>query len=89
MPLFVLDPYFFAPLRAQELPHRMQFLLESLEALAANIAKLGSRLVVVSGKSTEQIPELVLPPPSDGSAGQAARITTTTGEARRDRKSVV
>jgi len=59
VPLFVLDPYFFAPLRAQELPHRMQFLLESLEALAANIAKLGSRLVVVSGKSTEQIPELV------------------------------
>ena len=30
IPLFVLDPYFFAPARARRLPHRMQFLLESL-----------------------------------------------------------
>lgn len=30
LPLFILDPYFFAPDRAQGLPHRMQFLLESL-----------------------------------------------------------
>jgi len=27
IPLFVLDPHFFAPARARELPHRMQFLL--------------------------------------------------------------
>ena len=40
IPVFVLDPFFFAPNRAQELPHRMQFLLESLQSLAANIARL-------------------------------------------------
>ncbi|MBT6431623.1 MAG: hypothetical protein HOK28_00935, partial [Deltaproteobacteria bacterium] len=27
IPVFVIDPYFFSPERAQELPHRMQFLL--------------------------------------------------------------
>ena len=37
VPLCVLDPYCFAPERARELPHRMQFLLESLAALAANL----------------------------------------------------
>jgi deoxyribodipyrimidine photo-lyase len=36
IPLFVLDPYFFAPSRARELPHRMQFLLESLRSLEQN-----------------------------------------------------
>ena len=58
IPLFVLDPYFFAPERAQEIPHRIQFLLESLAELAEAIVKLGSRLVVVPGKSTEVVPEL-------------------------------
>ncbi|MFO0678378.1 MAG: deoxyribodipyrimidine photo-lyase [Polyangiaceae bacterium] len=58
IPLFVLDPYFFAPSRAAELPHRMQFLLESLESLAANLAHVGSRLVVVAGKSTEVVPRV-------------------------------
>ncbi len=58
VPLFVLDPYFFAPERAQALPHRMQFLLESLEALQANLAHLGSRLLMVAGKSTEIVPAL-------------------------------
>ncbi len=58
IPVFVLDPYFFAPERAQRIPHRIQFLLESLTELAATIAKLGSRLIVVEGKSTEVIPEL-------------------------------
>lgn len=56
IPLFVLDPYFFAPERARELPHRMQFLLESLRALEERIAQLGSRLVVVAGKSIELVP---------------------------------
>lgn len=59
IPLFVLDPYFFAPARARELPHRMQFLLDSLEALAAAIAACGSRLLVVEGKSVEVVPRLV------------------------------
>lgn len=58
IPLFVLDPYFFAPPRARELPHRMQFLLDSLRALEAELAARGSRLLVVEGKSTEVVPRL-------------------------------
>lgn len=58
IPLFVLDPYFFAPERAGELPHRMQFLLESLKALEADLAHLGSRLVVVPGRSVDVVPQL-------------------------------
>lgn len=56
--LFVLDPYFFAAERAQEFPHRAQFLLESLKALHDNIAHLGSRLFVVAGRSVEVVPEV-------------------------------
>ncbi len=59
IPLFVLDPYFFAPERACKLPHRMQFLLDSLRALAANIDALGSQLLMVSGRSIDIIPRLV------------------------------
>jgi deoxyribodipyrimidine photo-lyase len=58
VPLFVLDPYFFAPARAAALPHRMQFLLDGLVELAARIAALGSRLVVVPGRSVEVVPRL-------------------------------
>jgi len=58
IPLFVLDPYFFAPERARLLPHRMQFLLESLVELESRIAALGSSLVVVAGRSTEVVPRL-------------------------------
>ncbi|MCU0693408.1 MAG: DNA photolyase family protein [Polyangiaceae bacterium] len=58
IPLFVLDPYFFAPTRARELPHRMQFLLDSLRGLEAAIAARGSRLLVVEGKSVEVVPRL-------------------------------
>lgn len=58
VPVFVLDPYFFAPDRARQIPHRIQFLLESLVSLQQNLAALGSRLVVVQGKSTELVPEL-------------------------------
>ncbi len=58
IPLFVLDPYFFAPARARELPHRMQFLLDSLRTLEANLLARGSRLVAVSGKSVEVVPRL-------------------------------
>lgn len=56
--LFVLDPYFFAPARAAELPNRMQFLLASLRALEANIAHRGSELICVRGKSTEVVPAI-------------------------------
>lgn len=58
VPLFVLDPYFFAPARAQQLPYRMQFLLESLAALQKNIEHLGSRLLLVAGKSVNVVPQL-------------------------------
>ncbi|MBX3187014.1 MAG: deoxyribodipyrimidine photo-lyase [Labilithrix sp.] len=58
VPLFVVDPYFFAPARARELPHRMQFLLASIEALGESIEALGSRLLVVSGKSVEIVPRV-------------------------------
>ena len=58
VPLFVLDPFFFAPARARELPHRMQFLRESLVALEQNIAHLGSRLVVVAGRAVDEVPKL-------------------------------
>lgn len=58
IPLFVLDPYFFAKERARELPHRMKFLLESLQALSDNLSHRGSRLVVVRGKSTSVVPAL-------------------------------
>ena len=56
--VFVVDPYFFEPERAQKLPHRMQFLLESLEALQKNIAHLGGELLLVRGKSIDVIPEI-------------------------------
>ncbi len=59
IPLFVIDPYFFAPERAQELPHRMQFLLESIDSLARNVQALGSKLLLVKGRSIEVVPRLV------------------------------
>ena len=58
IPVFVLDPYFFSPERAAELPHRMQFLLDGLHALAKNIEHKGSELICVEGKSIDVIPEL-------------------------------
>lgn len=58
IPLFVLDPFFFDPERAREMPHRMQFLLESLGELAEGIAAKGSRLLLVEGRSVDVVPEL-------------------------------
>jgi deoxyribodipyrimidine photo-lyase len=58
VPLFVLDPVFFAPERARPIAHRIQFLLESLAELADGIVRLGSRLVVVRGAAIEVVPEL-------------------------------
>ena len=58
IPLFVLDPFFFAPDRAAGLPHRMQLLLESLAALAANLERLGSRLMLLEGRSSEWVPRV-------------------------------
>lgn len=58
IPVFVMDPFFFTPERARKLPHRMQFLLEALETLAAGIAQLGSRLLLVEDRSVDVIPRL-------------------------------
>jgi deoxyribodipyrimidine photo-lyase len=58
VPLFVLDPHFFAPAAARRAPFRIQFLLDSLASLAANLEHLGSRLVVVDGRSVEAVPRL-------------------------------
>jgi deoxyribodipyrimidine photo-lyase len=58
LPLFVLDPHFFAPERAAALPHRMAHLLDGLVALADGLARAGSRLVVVAGKSAEAVPRV-------------------------------
>jgi deoxyribodipyrimidine photo-lyase len=57
IPVFVLDDHFFAPRTAQRMPFRIQFLLESIAALAANLEHLGSRLLIATGKSVECIPE--------------------------------
>lgn len=58
IPLFVLDPYFFAPERARELSNRLQFLLSSLASLEKNLAARGSKLLIVEGRATEVVPRL-------------------------------
>ena len=58
IPIFILDPYFFDPVRARNMPHRMQFLIDSLKSLEANLARRGSRLLVVAGRSVDVIPRL-------------------------------
>jgi deoxyribodipyrimidine photo-lyase len=58
VPLFVLDPYFFAPERAAKLPNRIQFLLDALGSLAKNLEHAGSRLVVVRGRSVDEVPRI-------------------------------
>lgn len=55
--VFVLDPYFFAPSRAQRMPHRLQFLLESLAALERNIESRGGKLYMLRGHSVRVIPD--------------------------------
>lgn len=56
--MFVLDDHFFRPAAARRTPFRIQFLLESIASLAANLEHLGSRLILVGGRSVEQIPKL-------------------------------
>jgi len=54
----VLDEHFFRPADARRTPFRIQFLLDSIVSLAANLENAGSRLVVVGGRSVEAIPQL-------------------------------
>ena len=58
IPLFVLDDFFFSPDAARRTPFRIQFLLESIASLAANLEHLGSTLILVDGRSIEQVPRL-------------------------------
>lgn len=58
IPLFVLDEHFLRPDAARRTPSRIQFLLDSLASLAANLEHLGSRLICVRGRSVEQVPRL-------------------------------
>jgi deoxyribodipyrimidine photo-lyase len=58
IPLFVLDDHFFAPDAARRIPFRIQFLIDSLASLSANLEHLGSRLILVPGRSIEQVPRL-------------------------------
>jgi len=58
VPVFILDDYFFAPAAAQRLPFRVQYLLDSLASLSANLEHLGSRLIVASGRSADLVPTL-------------------------------
>src|SRR3954452_10509659 len=55
IPLFVLDPFFFAPTRAGTTPYRIQFLLDSLLELQTALEQRGSRLVLAEGKSHELV----------------------------------
>jgi deoxyribodipyrimidine photo-lyase len=56
--VFVLDEHFFRPEAARRTPFRIQFLLESIASLAANLEHAGSRLIIVRGRSVEVIPQL-------------------------------
>jgi deoxyribodipyrimidine photo-lyase len=56
--VFVVDPHFFTPGRAAELPHRMQFLLESLASLQGNLEARHARLFLLGGRSLDTIPEV-------------------------------
>lgn len=80
IPLFVVDPYFFAPERAAELPHRMQFLVESLTELAERVAELGAPMVFVRGRSVDVVPRVARE--LDASRVVAMRWTEPLGRAR-------
>jgi deoxyribodipyrimidine photo-lyase len=60
IPVFILDDHFFAPPAARRTPFRIQFLLESIASLAANLEHLGSRLHLAAGRSVELIPRLAV-----------------------------
>ena len=59
LPLFILDPFFFAPDQAGQRPHRIQFLLDSLRELQSSLGQLGSELIILEGKSADLLPTLV------------------------------
>ena len=56
--IFVVDPYFFDAEAAKRMPHRMQFLVESLQTLESEVARRGGKLWFVEGKSVEVVPRI-------------------------------
>ncbi len=56
--VFVFEPMFFEPAHAAQHPHRLQFLIQSLEALQKNISHKGGTLLKTAGPSVAVIPEL-------------------------------
>jgi deoxyribodipyrimidine photo-lyase len=57
IPLFVIGPD-LAPEAARGRPHHAQFLLDALAALAGEIERRGSRLVLAGGDATDLVPAL-------------------------------
>ncbi|HNX30261.1 MAG TPA: deoxyribodipyrimidine photo-lyase [Holophaga sp.] len=57
IPLFVLDPGFFAPGPARLMPARTQVLLDALADLEGSLGRLGSRLRVMAGPCEELVPD--------------------------------
>ena len=58
VPVFVVDPHFFAPERAARARRRIRFLVESLAELAEGVRAAGSRLLLVGGRSVDVVPDL-------------------------------
>ncbi|MEC7750899.1 MAG: deoxyribodipyrimidine photo-lyase, partial [Myxococcota bacterium] len=59
LPIFIFDPYFFAPDKTSQMPHRIQFLLDSVHELKSKLNGLGSDLVCLHGKSFNRLQEVV------------------------------
>jgi deoxyribodipyrimidine photo-lyase len=55
IPCFVVDPYFFSKARACELPHRMQFLIQSLQECQGKASRR-FRALHARGRSTASSP---------------------------------
>jgi deoxyribodipyrimidine photo-lyase len=56
LPFFIIDPWFYT--WADVGKKRVRFLFESLENLDSNLKKLGSRLYLFEGNSTDIVQEL-------------------------------
>jgi len=54
--IFVVDPFFFSTPRAKKMPHRMQFLIDSLHALSKRMDEMGGKLWTIHGRSTQVVP---------------------------------
>ena len=58
IPLFVLEPDRFGPGSARGQAHRVQYLVDALHTLDRELRRLGSRLVLVAGRSVDLVPRL-------------------------------